>query len=419
MRALLHILIPLAILGLGFWGYQGTLDLKESGFKLNSDKPQKASKARFQRPKIRSRVLALQRSDYQVQVQSQGLIRAHNTTTLTPLVTGRVTSISPQFEDGAYFSKGDVLLELDPSDFQTALESAKAQLARAEAAHAQEEARANQALLNWQDAGFKEQASDLVLRKPQLRESLANVISARSSLEQAKRNLERARVKAPYDGRVRKREVGLGQQVGASTALGEIFSTSFAEVRLPLTTRDLDYYSPPSAHQPAAADSTAHQVLFHSSRHNPPPGTDGTDATPDWSGQILRAEGALDEDSKQLFVIARINDPFGLESEKRPLFIGQPVRAVIPGRTLPGVFAIPRKALSGLNEVLVIRDGTLKRLTLTPLWSNANTVITRDSIEDGDLLCITRLPYAPEGAPVEIVPEPENTSDQTSMTSTE
>jgi len=403
MRAFFHILIPLVILSLGFGAFVGLKDLKNMGFKLNKDKntSSTASSVKKERPKIKTRVIALEKKDYTVQIQSQGMIRTHNATTLTAQVSGRVARLSPQFEDGAYFNEGDVLLEIDKADYLTDRESSKAQVARAEAAYAQELARAKQALLNWRDAGFKEDASDLVLRKPQLREAQANVNSAKSSLERAERNLNRTQVKAPYDGRVRKRNVGLGQQVGASTPLGEIFSTDFAEVRLPLTTRDLTYYTPPNKPEET---STLNRVSFNSIL------TPHTEAqAPRWEGRILRAEGELDEQSRQLFIIARIDDPFGLTSEKPPLFIGQPVRARIPAQTLKGVYTIPRSALSELNEILIIRDEKLKRVKIAPVWSTEEHVIIREGVKPSDLVTTTRLPYAPEGAEVEILPDPVET----------
>lgn len=408
MRILLHILIALAILGLGVGAYHVMKDpekLEKMGFKVDKKKkgPSSAARRKPGPPMIRTRVAALTREDHIIQLQSQGEVRTHNATSLTPQVSGRVVHYSEKFEDGAYFNQGDVLLQLETADFLTDVESAKAQLARAEASFAQEQARAKQALLNWKDAGFDEDPSDLVLRKPQLREAEANVRSAQSSLERAQRNLARTKVRAPYDGRVRKRNVGLGQQVGASTSLGEIFSTDFAEVRLPLTVRDLAYYTPPNK---PGTPTEKNKVTFTSIL-----AAAGDEGTTQWVGTILRAEGELDADSRQLFVIARIDDPFGLKSDQPALFIGQPVRATIPAKTLKQVYTIPRKHLSELNEILVIRDGVLKRVAFTPIWSNPTTMITRDGIEPGDLLCTTRLPYAPEGAPVEIIPEDEDETD--------
>lgn len=407
MRALLHTLIPILIIGLGIGAFLGMKSLKDSGIKLNKkNKPSTNSPFRSPNsmrqgpPSIRTRAIPLEKSDHTVTIHTQGEVRTHNASSLTAQVSGRITSITSRFEDGAFFSKGDILLEIDPADHLTELESTKAQLARAEATLAQEKARAKQALLNWKDAGFDETPSDLVLRKPQLREAQASVNSAKSSLKRAQRNLARTKIRAPYDGRVKKRNIGLGQQIGPSTALGEIFSTGIAEVRLPLTIRDLTYYSPPNKPDTTITKNNVafSSILSDNNKESKKPIT--------WTGTIVRSEGELDKQSRQLFVIARINDPFGLTSDTPALFIGQPVRASIPARILKNVYTIPRDALSGLNEVILIREGKIKRLTITPLWSNPHTIIIRDGIQPGDQLATTRLPYAPEGAPVKIIPPP-------------
>ncbi|MBT8044242.1 MAG: efflux RND transporter periplasmic adaptor subunit, partial [Verrucomicrobiae bacterium] len=340
MRLFLHILIPLAVIFAGIMAFSGLKKLnkltifgKQIGIEKKS--PQTSRPKGMKRPMFRTKAIPLVARDHTVQLTSQGEIRTHNATALTSQIGGRVIKISPKFQDGAFFSKNDVLLELETADYLTELANAKAQLARAEATFAQEKARAKQALLNWNDAGFTEQPSDLVLRKPQLRQAEAAVDSANSSLARAQRNLERTKVRAPYDGRVRKRNIGLGQQVGGSTPLGEIFSTDFAEVRLPLTTRDLAYYTPP---QKPGETGIKDNVIFTSILTSEP---ENSESTTKWHGTILRAEGELDEDSRQLFVIARIDDPFALKTKATPLYIGQPVRARIPAKTLKNVYVIP------------------------------------------------------------------------------
>ena len=400
MRALIHILTPLIIICLGVWGFFGTQKLKEAGVKLNqhiSSGPSHRPPS-FKQRKIHTKASELVRKDFTIHLHPQGIIRTHNATNLTAQVSGKVIEISPKFEDGAYFKKGDTLLKIDTADYLTALASAKAKLAKAEALFAQEKANANQALLNWKDPGLKGEPSDLVLRKPQLHDAEANVLAARAEVEQAERNLERTQVVAPYDGRVRKRTVGLGQQIGTNTQLGEVFSTAFAEVRLPISAHDLKFYTPPN--KPDASPS--------------PPITFTTPLTPagqspKWKGRVLRAEGELDTASRQLFVIARIDDPFGLKSDAPSLFIGQPVQANIPAQTLKNVYIIPRKALTDVHEILVVREGKIKRLKIKPIWTEPDLLIIRDGVLPGDMLVTSQLPYAPEGAAVEILPDTPST----------
>jgi RND family efflux transporter MFP subunit len=381
-----RLLIPVLILALGALGAWWL------GKPVDAPKP-----AAVPPQMIKTEVLELRRTDYPVVLESQGSVRAHYTTTITPQVPGTLIKIHACFEDGAFFEKDEVLAELDPADFQVAVSSAQSRLARAEAILIQEEARSKQARLNWEDLGYDEEPSDLVLRIPQLKEATATVGAANADLEQANRNLERTKIRAPFAGRVQKRAVGLGQAVGGSTPLGEVFATDFAEIRLPLAPRQLDFITLPSR----PGDPEVAVTL-----------TDALDLTKtrQWPARIVRTEGSIDESSRELFAIARIDDPFGLVSGNPPLRIGQPVRASIRGKVLEQVFVLPRHALRGVNRIyLVDRSGTapsIVRTEIEPLWSTAEELIVRDGLEAGQWLSITRLPYAPDGAPVEIVQAP-------------
>ncbi len=351
--------------------------------------------ARHEPRKLKTEKLILSKSDFPVILETQGAIRAHHSTTVTPLVAGTIRTIHPCFEDGAFFKHGDVLAEIDPADLRAALIAAESRLARAEAALAQEEARAKQAKLNWEDIGYREEPSPLVLRIPQLKEASAVVTSALADLDQAKRNLERAKIRAPFDGRVKDRLVGLGQAVNAATPLGEIFATDYAEVRLPLSADQLPFVTLPARENDLPVEVTLHDALGNASR---PSGHT-------WTASIVRTEGALDEASRELFAIARIEDPFGLRSGRPELRIGQPVRASVRGNVLKDVFAIPKTALRGVNRIFLIDRGetVIRRTEIDPLWSTTDTLVIRDGLKPGDWLAVSRLPYAPDGAPVEII----------------
>ncbi len=401
MKILVRTLIPVMILVVGFVAW------KWLSVPVEQPKPER------QTPQVlKTEKAVLNPTSYQIVIETQGTVRAQQATTITPLVAGTVMKIHPAFEDGAFFQKGDVLLELDPADLRTSVFAAESRLARAEAALIQEQARGKQARLNWQDIGYQEEPSPLVLRVPQLREAEANVSAALADVEQAKRNLDRAKVRAPFDGRVDRRLVGPGQAVGATTELGEIFGTATAEIRLPLAPAQFPFVDLPSTGGDAPVPVVLTDALADPSQ---PTGHQ-------WSAEIVRTEGTLDPSSRELFAIARIDDPFSLQSDLPELRIGQPLRAAITGVMLEDVYVIPRTAMRSLNRIFLIDkdDPKIIRTDIVPVWSNNEVILVRNNLKPGDWLATSRLPYAPNEAPVEIVippPAPEAAGPATTPTS--
>ena len=127
-----------------------------------------------------------------------------------------------------------------------------------------------------------------------------------------------------------------------------------------------------------------------------------------WKATIVRTEGVLDTDSRDLYAIARIDDPFGQHSKHPPLRIGQPVVASIDGITLHDVIILPRSAVRQLDRVVLVhRDElTLLPVIVTSLWSNAeHVVVDRSDIPEGMLLATTPMVFTPAGAKVDIIPD--------------
>jgi len=124
-------------------------------------------------------------------VMAQGTVRPHRETQLMAEVAGRITRVSPQFREGATFAAGNVLVEIDPTDFEAALAQARQQSAQAQLTLAQEVNQARQAREDWQRLGGQAEMDPLVLREPQLAVAEAAVASAQAAVRVAERNLAR------------------------------------------------------------------------------------------------------------------------------------------------------------------------------------------------------------------------------------
>ena len=358
--------------------------------KLSSTKKTSSSGAnvKFKQLAQETTITTLSPVDFHVQLLTQGTVKARTDTKLNALVSGKIILIAENLQDGAFFKKGDLLLEIDPTDYNSQIITANASLARAESNLAQEEARAAQALRNWKDIGFDEEPNDLVLRKPQLKEARANVASQQAALDRANRNQERTKIYAPYDGRVRKRTVGPGESIGNNTSIAEIYATDYAEIRLPLSSRQLTQIT---------INEQGNQAI-------PVTLTDAiSDNTTTWNATIKYVEGELDETSRELFVIAHVQDPFGNKTGHPPLRMNQPVKAAISGNIIKDAYIIPRKHLYGANEILLVKDGLLVRKTIEIEWNTTAAVITTDTSLQGKLLATSRINYAKTGTPVNII----------------
>lgn len=392
LSVLMRAALPIGVLGGGCFAYAVLSVAPES---------EKSPPAKVQ--PIRTRVTKLRVEDYPVVITTHGVVQAHNEVALNAEVSGYIAKVSPAFEVGSYFTAGDVLIELDSRDHTNDTAVAQAQFLGAWSALKL----ATENLKRITTLQRMSYASDAELNRATaiFEQASAELDSAMAQVERAKRDLERTKIRAPFDGRVRRKLVGLGQSVGPNTSLGIIFAIDFAEVRLPISARMLPYLDLPELPDDLPVEVELRDAI-----------NEASDTV--WTANIVRTEGALDENSLEVFAVARVDDPFGRKTGHRPLRIGQPVTASITGKVLENVVALPRGAVRQLDQVYLVDETelTLTARTIVPLWSNEEYVIVRDpSIKDGTLLSTTRLVYAPEGAKVEIIP---NVEVSTAITTT-
>ena len=316
-------------------------------------------------------------------VTSQGSVRPRTETTLVAEVSGKVVSVSPNFVAGGFFRKGDILLQIDPSDYQTALKRAEAALASMQARLAEETARSEQAQKDWRNLDRRGEPSALVLRKPQLQGAVANVSAAEADVQKARRDLQRTRISVPYDGLLRQKSVDIGQYVTLGTRLGVSFAIDTAEVRLPLSMDDIAFLKLPSA-------TNNEPVPF------PPTTLISTEAgkVRSWQAEIIRTEGVVDESSRVIYAVARIVDPYGVlgTSTQDELKVGTFVSAQIQGIAVDNVIVLPRYTLQSDNTILVANeDRELEIRPVIVIRAEPRLVYISAGVADGEKVITTTL----------------------------
>jgi RND family efflux transporter MFP subunit len=328
--------------------------------------------------------------DYHVLIRSEGTVEPRTQSTLIPQVSGQIVAISPSFREGGFFEHGDVLVTLDPRDYELAIASAEAQVAQAESALEQELAQAKVVEDDWRSLG--RQAPELGLRKPQIAAARATLLSAQAQLERARFDLERTRIRAPYDGQVLEKSVDVGQFVSTGTVLARVYATDYVEIRLPLSNRQMEFVDLPerfrgeTAQRGTAGPAAVVRAVIGRQEWR-------------WTGRIVRTEGAIDTQTRQLFVVGQVDDPYERGPDGRPpLRIGQYVEVEIEGRVLPGAFVLPRSALRDGVEVLVVDDGSrLQRRAVSVAWTDGEHAIVTQGLDEGEIINVTPLAVAASG----------------------
>ena len=332
--------------------------------------------------------------DVPLSVTSQGTVRPRTESQLVTEIAGRVTWVAPSFAGGGFFELGDVLVKIDPFDYQQAVVSARSQLAQARLHLAQEEAEAEVAVREWEELG-RGDPRELTLRKPQLEEARASVAGAEANLERAKRDLERAEIGAPYAGRIRQKNVDIGQFVRVGDAVATIYAVDVAEVRLPLPDDQLAYLDLPLSYR-GGSDQPRPRVTLRA--------TFAGEAH-EWQGWIVRTESEIDPVSRMVHAVAEVSDPYtpGPNQSRPPLAVGMYVEAEIAGRTARDVAVVPRAALRGRDRVLVVdAQDRLSFREIDILRATTDAIYVQRGLAEGDLVVVSPLDTPTEGMQVQL-----------------
>src|SRR4029077_18953597 len=134
---------------------------------------------------------------------------------VAPKIAGRVAVV--QVDDNQLVKKGDVLVEIDPRDFQVALAQAKANLAKDKATQIQAATTERRAVDLFGRKVISMQDRDSSVASSQ--SSKAAVEADEAAVEQAELNLSYAKITAPIDGYVTKEAVATGDYVQVGQAL--------------------------------------------------------------------------------------------------------------------------------------------------------------------------------------------------------
>lgn len=385
-RIIVSIILVALIVGFGALGAAKLIESRKE--------PEKTPPV-IERPLVE--VIEVQPASVQLKVQAEGVVAPRTESQVVPEVAGRVMRVNESLVSGGFFEEGEVLLEIDPREYELSVIRARAAIAQMQLRVATEQQEAEVALKEWESLGEGE-PTDLVLRKPQLAEARAALASAEASLDQALFDLERTRVVAPYAGRVREKSVDVGQYVQRGQSVARIYAVDVAEVRLPIPDDQLAFVTLPMAYRnvdQSQAPREPYVVLK----------TEFAGKTYQWQGRIVRTEGEVDPRTRMINAVAQVQDPYARagKSSRPPLAVGMFVEAEIYGHSVKAV-ELPRTAMRDENTVMVVGpNNRIEFRDLEVYRQERDRVLVTGGIEAGERVCVSILEAAVNGMEVRVL----------------
>lgn len=328
-----------------------------------------------------------------VRITAMGTVIPSREIVLKTPVGGEIISLDENFSPGGFLDEGATILQIDPWDYELAVQQKQRALSDAVYSKKLEQGRQDVAQREWDllygANGTKETESDLALRRPHLEKVQADIKAARAEVELAQLNLSRTRVAAPFNGLVLNKYVDKGAFVAPQEKLADLVGTDEYWVQVSLLPDRLQWVKIPKADNETGSLA---RIFYRQNSER--------------EGQVIRLLGDLTREGRMARLLISVPDPLGLfakEGERQPLIIGEYVRVEIEGEELHDVFSIPRTALRNDREIWVATgEGKLAIHPVEIIWRDKTHVLVRDGLQDGDLLITSNLAVPVDGMAVRV-----------------
>jgi RND family efflux transporter MFP subunit len=357
-----------------------------------------------------------ERGSFSPSIVATGTVRPEQEILLSPRVSGQVLAIADNFRPGGYVAEGEVLLQIDPADYETQLLQRRSELHQAEAELEMEVGRQEQAKREYE--GLKGTISDryktLVLREPQVQVAEAAVETAAAAVRQAELDLERTLIRAPFAAHVLSRDAHVGSQVTPGLLLGRLVGIDAYWVEATVPMSSLRWIEFPTASHGAGQGmgqgmgrGMGQDVGFQ------PAGQDLEGATAEvrnrsaWAegvfrqGRVNSLIGALEDETRLARVLVTVADPLAQSPQSAgqpPLMVGAFVEVRIAGKPIDNVVRLQRNYLRQNNTVWIKQDGLLQIRPVEVVFSDDEYVYIAKGLEADEDVVTTNLATVVEGS---------------------
>jgi RND family efflux transporter MFP subunit len=374
-------------------------------------------------------VLPAKTEDVEMVVESFGTVAPRESLKLVAQVRGPIVDIDPVFEEGGFVQKNIRLIQIDPRTYRLAVERRNVQIKQADA----ELKRLEQEVVNLKarikitrfdvklakneylrlkklidrkviaqsQLDKSEQAylasqgrlqaldNQMALTDPQKEQLIAARDMARVMHQEAKLDLERSSIVAPFEGWVLEKAVEVGQYVNIGQQLGKIYSAGQLDIEVRIPTKDLKWFPEDMGQEtPLLAD-----VVFKNA---------GNEHI--WRGRVARIKAMMDERTRTLPMVIEIDETPATERPQNPFGLrpGMFVTIRIKGKKIQNVFVLPRYMIYPGDVVYTVKDDTLKSNRVKILRGYKDTVIIGDGLSEGAFIVKSPLSSPMDGMRVRL-----------------
>ncbi|MBW8000950.1 MAG: efflux RND transporter periplasmic adaptor subunit [Planctomycetes bacterium] len=364
-------------------------------------KPPQMTESKKFAPLVKTQILKPR--DVTMVISGFGTVSPKVQVEIVPQVSGKVVWVNPEFKAGGFIKKDKPIIEIDPRDYQLAVQQAQAVVAEAKVRLDLEKAEALVARKEWDQINpGKEPTSTLVLREPQIKRAQAQLASADAQLETAKLSLERTKITLPIEARIISETVDLGQYVSIGQSIGNAYGLEAVEIELPLEDHELKWFDVPEnsngfdANDPTAKTTVAYvKADFAGAQHT-------------WKGYVTRTAAEIDKKSRLVSVIIEVTKPFDNIDNKPDLLPGMFVEIFIEGKVLKNVFAVPRNALHERDKLWIIENEKLRIIKLDIVRFDDDYAYTTSSLNGNVTIVVSSLDIAADGMKIRTKIEPKD-----------
>ena len=330
-------------------------------------------------------------SSLRAEVVATGSVIPTQQITVVPEVSGRVIWVSPSLVPGGRFGMDELLIRVDPRDYEVVVEQEKSRLRQAEVEYAMELGRQDAAAQEWEWLGEAEAAPDLAARRPQMIAAEQALQGARSGLVRAEINLERTQLRSPFNSMVTSDAVNVGQVIGPSQPVVTLVGTDRFWAQVSVSAAELPKLEIPSVNGSLGSRAVITQDLG--------------DRKIVRQGTLEQLSGTLDPRSRTATLLVSIADPLTPSDEGPgiPLLPGAFVEVNFTGVEVPDAVSLPLSAVVDGDHVWVVDNGVLSRRDIDVGWSTGNEVVVVGGLSLGDEIVVTPLALPIEGMPVEVI----------------